>query len=62
MTRILICDDQDVVREGLHAILRTAAGLEVVGTARDGAEALELLPSTQPDVVLLLQSHPSPIV
>lgn len=53
MTRILICDDQDVVREGLQAILRTAAGLEVVGTARDGAEALELIPSTQPDVVLM---------
>ncbi len=53
MTRVLICDDQDVVREGLQAILRTAPGLEVVGTARDGAEALELIPSTQPDVVLM---------
>jgi two-component system, NarL family, response regulator LiaR len=53
MTRILICDDQDVVREGLQAILRTAAGLEVVGTARDGAEALELIPFAQPDVVLM---------
>ncbi len=53
MTRILICDDQDVVREGLQAILRAAAGLEVVGTASDGAEALELIPSTRPDVVLM---------
>lgn len=53
MTRVLICDDQDVVREGLQAILRTAAGLEVVGTAHDGAEALELIPSTQPDVILM---------
>jgi two-component system, NarL family, response regulator LiaR len=53
MLRVLICDDQDVVREGLQAILRTAAGLEVVGTARDGAEALELIPSTKPDVVLM---------
>lgn len=53
MLRILICDDQDVVREGLHAILKTAAGIEVVGTARDGAEALELIPSARPDVVLM---------
>jgi NarL family two-component system response regulator LiaR len=53
MLRILICDDQDVVREGLQAILKTAAGIEVVGTACDGAEALELIPTAQPDVVLM---------
>jgi DNA-binding NarL/FixJ family response regulator len=53
MLRVLICDDQDVVREGLQAILKTASGIEVVGAARDGAEALELIPTTQPDVVLM---------
>jgi len=53
MIRVLICDDQDVVREGLRAILGTAPGIEVVGEARDGDEALELVPQTQPDVVLM---------
>jgi NarL family two-component system response regulator LiaR len=53
MTRILICDDQDVVREGMQAILRTVSGIEVVGTARDGAEALELIHTLKPEVVLM---------
>ncbi len=53
MIRVLICDDQDVVREGLRTILRTAKGLEVVGAASDGSQALELVPSLQPDVVLM---------
>jgi DNA-binding NarL/FixJ family response regulator len=53
MLRILLCDDQDVVRDGMQAILKTAPGMEVVGTARDGAEALELLAKLTPDVVLM---------
>jgi DNA-binding NarL/FixJ family response regulator len=53
MTRILICDDQDVVREGLNAILGTAPEMEVVGMARDGAEALEFIPAAVPDLVLM---------
>jgi DNA-binding NarL/FixJ family response regulator len=53
MTRVLICDDQDVVREGLCAILKNAPGIEVVGVARDGAEALELVGTARPDVVLM---------
>lgn len=53
MIRVLICDDQDVVREGLRVILDTAPGIKVVGAARDGAEALDLVPQTQPDVVLM---------
>jgi DNA-binding NarL/FixJ family response regulator len=53
MTRVLICDDQDVVREGLNAILGTVPGMEVVGMARDGAEALELIPAAAPDLVLM---------
>ncbi len=51
--RVLICDDQDVVREGLQAILKNAPGIEVVGLARDGEEALALAAATQPDVVLM---------
>jgi DNA-binding NarL/FixJ family response regulator len=53
MIKLLICDDQDVVREGLKAILGTDASLQVVGTAGDGAEALELIPTLKPDLVLM---------
>jgi NarL family two-component system response regulator LiaR len=53
MIRVLICDDQDIVRQGLEVILSTASSIEVVGAAEDGAEVLELIPQTQPDVVLM---------
>ena len=53
MIKILICDDQDVVREGLNAILGTVPEMDVVGMARDGAEALELIPDASPDLVLM---------
>lgn len=53
MTRVLICDDQDVVVEGLQTILRSAPGIEVVGVAYDGGAALEKIPQVQPDVVLM---------
>jgi DNA-binding NarL/FixJ family response regulator len=53
MIRVLICDDQVVVREGLRAILGTAKSIEVVGLAGDGSEGLELVPQVQPDVVLM---------
>jgi DNA-binding NarL/FixJ family response regulator len=51
--RVLIVDDQTVVREGLAAILRTDPEIDVVGLAADGREALELVPTAQPDVVLM---------
>lgn len=53
MIRVLICDDQNVVCEGLRAILGTAPQIEVVGLAHHGAEALERIPVTRPDVVLM---------
>ena len=53
MIRVLICDDQTVVREGLAAILSTDPEIEVVGLASHGAEALDLVPQTKPDVVLM---------
>lgn len=53
MIRVLICDDQDVVREGLRVILSTAPGIEVVGLAKDGAAAVELFDRHKPDVVLM---------
>ena len=53
MIKILICDDQDLVCEGLKGILSTDPELQTVGVANDGAEALEMIPACQPDVVLM---------
>lgn len=51
--RVLIADDQRVVREGLATILSTMPGTEVVGMAGDGEEAVALYFETRPDVVLM---------
>jgi DNA-binding NarL/FixJ family response regulator len=53
MVRVLICDDQVVVCEGLRAILSTATGIEVVGIAHDGEEAVKLVAELAPDVALM---------
>ncbi len=53
MIRVLICDDQIVVTDGLEMILAADPDIEVVGMAHDGAEALELIPDTHPDLVLM---------
>src|SRR5512138_412071 len=53
MIKILICDDQDLVCEGLKGILGTDPDLRVVGVANDGAEALEMIPACQPDLILM---------
>ncbi len=53
MVRVLIVDDQTVVREGLAAILSTEPEIEVVGLAGDGQEALDLVGRSRPDVVLM---------
>ena len=53
MIRLIICDDQEVVCQGLNAILGTADNLEVVGIGNNGLEALDLVEKKKPDVVLL---------
>jgi DNA-binding NarL/FixJ family response regulator len=53
MIRVIVCDDQEVVLEGLQVILNAAPEIEVVGAARDGAEALDLIPLLHPDLVLM---------
>jgi len=51
--RILVVEDQNVVREGLVAILNYQADIEVVGEAEDGIRAVEVAKKTRPDVILL---------
>ena len=51
--RVLVADDQRVVREGLATLLGLIAGVEVVGTAGDGDEALAVALRLRPDVVLM---------
>ena len=53
MIRVLLADDQRVVREGLGALLGLLDGIELVGTAADGEEAVALAASLRPDVVLM---------
>ena len=51
--RVLVADDQAAVREGLATLLDLTPGIEVVGEARDGAQAVELVAEHAPDVVLM---------
>jgi DNA-binding NarL/FixJ family response regulator len=51
--RVVLADDQRVVREGLGTLLGLIGGIEVVGTAADGNEALALALKLRPDVVLM---------
>ncbi len=50
--RVVVADDQDLVRSGLEMVLG-ARGVDVVGTAADGREAVEVVRRTRPDVVLM---------
>jgi DNA-binding NarL/FixJ family response regulator len=51
--KVVVADDQTAVREGLVTILELIPGIEVVGAAADGAEAIELADLWSPDVVLM---------
>jgi NarL family two-component system response regulator LiaR len=51
--RVLIVDDHAIVREGQRALIDTEPGMEVVGEAKDGMEAIEMAGTLQPDVILL---------
>lgn len=51
--RVLLVDDQELFREGVRVIVDAQPGMEVVGTAADGLEAVQRVDELQPDVVLM---------
>ena len=53
MIRVLLVDDQELVRTGLRGILRASFGFEVVGECADGGEVIAAVDATAPDVVLM---------
>jgi DNA-binding NarL/FixJ family response regulator len=59
MIRVLIVDDHAVVRRGLEQLLGTAEDIDVVGSASDGAEAIQRAVELAPDVVLMDLSMPT---
>ena len=57
-TRVLIADDHAIVRAGLRALLKGEVGLELVGEASGGEEAIRLVESLHPDILILDMSMP----
>ena len=53
MIRILLVDDQQLIREGIQILLNTEPDMEVAGQAANGEEALALIPKCLPDVILM---------
>jgi DNA-binding NarL/FixJ family response regulator len=53
VTRVLIVDDQDLMRAGLRMILESEPDIEVVGEAADGVRAVEIVKLSRPDIVLM---------
>ena len=58
MTKVLIADDHAIVRAGLRALIGAEVGLELVGEAAGGYEAIELVGKVRPDVLVLDLSMP----
>lgn len=53
MIKVIVCDDQAIIRDGLEMLLKLEKDIEVVGQAQDGAEAVEMVKKAQPDLVLM---------
>lgn len=53
LMKILLCDDQAVIRDGLEMLLNLEKDIRVIATAQDGAEAVELAAQKKPDLILM---------
>jgi DNA-binding NarL/FixJ family response regulator len=53
MIKVMLVDDQNLVRKGVRSLLELSEEIEVIGEAADGAEAIKTIPEVNPDVVLL---------
>ena len=53
MIRVCLVDDQTLVRQGIRSLLALAEGIEVIAEANDGRQAVEVIPQSKPDVVLM---------
>jgi DNA-binding NarL/FixJ family response regulator len=53
MIRVIICDDQAIVRDGLEMLLKLEKDIDVVGVAQDGVEAIELVKTKTPNLMLM---------
>jgi NarL family two-component system response regulator LiaR len=51
--RVIVCDDQATVRDGLVMLLKLEPDIDIVGTAEDGAEAVEMVADRRPDLILM---------
>ena len=51
--KVIICDDQAIIRDGLEIMLSLESDIEVVGLAQDGSEAVELAAARAPDLILM---------
>jgi DNA-binding NarL/FixJ family response regulator len=51
--KIIICDDQAIVRDGLVMLLKLEKDVQIIGTAEDGAQVVELVEKERPDLVLM---------
>ena len=53
MIKVMLVDDQNLVRKGVRSLLELSEEIEVIAEAADGAEAIRMIPEVMPDVVLL---------
>ncbi|MEO0969274.1 MAG: response regulator, partial [Cyanobacteria bacterium J06639_18] len=53
MIKVLLVDDQHLIRQGLKALLELETDLEIVGEAENGKEAIQVISQLEPDVVMM---------